>query len=224
MVKYSESTVFNVGAQAVVNTVNTVGVMGAGLALEFALRYPEMESEYKTLCAERRLMTGRVSYYHEGETVIVNFPTKAHFKYPSRLPWVEQGLRHFVSTYRQEGITSVAFPKLGCSRGGLEWSEVRPLMERYLAPLDIEVIICLDELPYAEGLEAEMVRRFNEVDHDFLFRDIRLNASQRDALDNARPIRRFFELDALPGIGDTTYRKLHKACSATEEPEQISLY
>lgn len=152
MLKYFEGSVFNVGAQALVNAVNCVGVMGAGIALAFKLRYPAMFEDYKIKCKNEKIITGKVDYYkNEDGTIIVNFPTKYHFKYPSQLIWIEQGLQDFVKTYQKHGITSVAFPKLGTGNGGLNWNEVKALMEKYLMNLDIDVYICLNNKKEAEG-------------------------------------------------------------------------
>ena len=111
MIKYFEGTIFNVDTQTVVNTVNCMGVMGAGIALEFMLRYPAMFEDYETKCKDKRIMTGKVDYYkNEDGSMIVNFPTKWHFKYPSKLIWIEQGLQDFVKTYQKTALLQWRFP------------------------------------------------------------------------------------------------------------------
>ena len=135
MITYLEGTVFNSNAEAVVNTINCVGVMNAGIALEFGLRYPEMLSEYQKKCKNKEIQTGKIYYYIAKDKTIVNFPTKWHFKYPSKLEWIEEGLRDFVKTYKQYGFKSVAFTKLGTLNGKLDWNDVKQLMEKYLSNL-----------------------------------------------------------------------------------------
>ena len=89
MIRYYQGTIFNVEADAIVNTVNTVGVMGAGIALEFALRYPKMLLYYQEKCKYSQIKTGVIDYYNTDGKCIVLFPTKEHFKFPSKLEWIE---------------------------------------------------------------------------------------------------------------------------------------
>lgn len=128
-------------AQTLVNTVNLVGVMGKGLALRFKQVYPEMFRAYQSACESRTIDVGRSWLYRTPRKWILNFPTKRHWRQPSRIEDIEQGLQFFVRTYAELGIYSVAFPALGCGNGELHWDVVRPLMERYLKPLPITVFI-----------------------------------------------------------------------------------
>lgn len=207
MITYFEGTVFNSGAEAFVNTVNTVGVMGAGIALEFALRYPDMFNDYKCKCDNKMLTVGKVDYY-QADKIIVNFPTKWHFKYPSQESWIEDGLKDFVETYKQYEFKSVAFPRLGCANGGLSWDRIKPLMEKYLSNLDVNVIICLDSLGYAEGKEKEMVEKFNKTSMEELMQNVKLNVKQQEALAMIKPIDRFWKIQKVKGLGITTYTKI----------------
>lgn len=95
-------------------------------------------------------------------TKIINFPTKHHWKYPSKLVWLKKWFEYFVQHYKERGIKSVAFPKLGTNAGRLPWEQVKDVMIEYLSKLNIPVCICLDELEEAEGIEKEMVRILNE--------------------------------------------------------------
>ena len=142
MIIYTEGTVFNAGAQAIVNTVNCDGFMGAGIALEFSLRYPKMLVDYETKCKNDLVKIGKVDYFNMGDTIIINFPTKQHFQFQSKLAWIENGLKDFVATYKKHNIESVAFPKLGTSNGGLNWDDVKSIMEGYLSKIDLKVYIC----------------------------------------------------------------------------------
>lgn len=153
MYDITEKSVFNVQADVLVNAVNTVGVMGAGIALEFKLRYPEMYKDYYTRCINNKVQVGKPYLYEN----ILNFPTKEHWKSPSRLEWLDKGLMYFSNSYKSMGIKSIAFPKLGCGRGGLDWEEVQKMMIYYFEPLkDIEITICLDT-KHPEGIESSMI-------------------------------------------------------------------
>jgi O-acetyl-ADP-ribose deacetylase (regulator of RNase III) len=142
VIHYEHGSVLDSDAQTLVNTVNTMGVMGKGLALEFKKRYPRMYDSYQALCKAGRLKTGNLHLYPVGERIILNFPTKAHWRAPSRIEYVEAGLQKLVKHFPELGITSIAFPRLGCGLGGLDWeSEVAPLMDRYLGELAINVYV-----------------------------------------------------------------------------------
>lgn len=209
MIIYYKGTVFNSGAEALVNTVNCVGFMGGGIALEYKLRYPEMFEDYAEKCKRKQIQTGKVDYYKYPDGVtIVNFPTKYHFKYPSQLSWIRQGLADFLLTYKQQGFSSVAFPKLGCGKGNLDWNEVKPVMEKMLGQVDIDVYICLDEVPAAQGVEKQMLDAFEAMTVDDISQVIKLNAKQKSALENSRPYRRFYEIALTGSIGKTTYERL----------------
>lgn len=125
-----------------VNTVNCVGVMGKGIALEFKKRYPKMYQQYKSDCEKGHIKAGEPVLYTDllGSS-IVNFPTKTHWKSPSLLKDIERGLDTFVRKYKEWGIESIAFPPLGCGNGGLSWDDVGPLMYQKLSSIDIPVEI-----------------------------------------------------------------------------------
>jgi O-acetyl-ADP-ribose deacetylase (regulator of RNase III)/uncharacterized protein YwgA len=127
-------------ARTLVNTVNCVGVMGKGVAQEFKKRYPEMFADYVERCARKRVKPGEPYHYHDLAGVsIINFPTKDHWRSPSRLSEIERGLDYFAAHFREWEITGIAFPPLGCGNGGLSWADVGPLMHRKLSGLGIDV-------------------------------------------------------------------------------------
>lgn len=129
-------------AQTPVNTVNCVGVMGKGVALEFKKRFPKMYEDYAARCERKKVRLGEPYLYRDLNGVtIVNFPTKDHWRSPSRLADIERGLDYFVDHYAEWGINSIAFPPLGCGNGGLAWSEVGPVIHAKLhrLPISIEV-------------------------------------------------------------------------------------
>lgn len=228
MIHYYEGTVFNTGAKAIVNTINCEGAMGAGLALEFMLRYPDMYDDYKSKCDRKLLKPGIVDYYVENEEcTIINFPTKWLFKFPSKIEWIEQGLQNFVETYKEHEITSVAFPKLGASNGGLAWDEVRAVMEKYLSDIDAEVFICTDTLQYAEGIEKQMLDYFNDASIDQIGEIVRLTAKQRKNIEAKKPYSRFWLISRTPSVGSKTYAGIFKhfydrAYYGKQDPVQVT--
>ena len=142
MITYVESDIFSSPAQTLVNTVNTVGVMGKGIAKTFKSIYPEMYEEYRQRCDSGELSIGNLFLYRTAHKWVLNFPTKRHWRQASRLADIAGGLDTFCQTYADEGMTSIAFPQLGCGNGGLDWeTQVRPLMERSLESLPIDIYI-----------------------------------------------------------------------------------
>ena len=138
---YLRTSIFDSSAHTLVNTVNCVGVMGKGLAKEFKSREPAMFRAYQALCDEKKLEPGLLWLWRGKNSWVLNFPTKLHWRSPSRLEWIEAGLAKFVDRYRDLGIESISFPRLGCGNGDLDWDEVRVIMERYLGDLTIPVFI-----------------------------------------------------------------------------------
>lgn len=129
-------------AQTLVNTVNCVGVMGKGVALEFKKRFPRMMKDYADRCERKAVRLGEPYLYtDEAGARIINFPTKGHWRSSSRLADIERGLDHVAAHAAEWGITSLALPPLGCGNGGLAWSEVGPLIYSKLhrLPIDVEV-------------------------------------------------------------------------------------
>jgi len=138
---YVTTRLFDSPAQTLVNTVNTVGVMGKGVAAEFKRRYPDMFRRYHELCEQGQLDIGKLYLHRTPNKWVLNFPTKKHWRNPSRIEYIEAGLRKFVETCTESGITSISFPQLGCGNGQLPWRVVRPVMEKYLSGLPIPVYV-----------------------------------------------------------------------------------
>jgi O-acetyl-ADP-ribose deacetylase (regulator of RNase III) len=141
MLSYVATSLFESPAQTLVNTVNTVGVMGKGIAAEFKRRYPEMFQRYKAFCDRKELQIGQLYVYRTPNKWVLNFPTKKHWRNPSKLDYIKAGLEKFALTYAEQGVSSVSFPQLGCGNGGLQWRDVQPVMEKYLAKLSIPVYV-----------------------------------------------------------------------------------
>jgi O-acetyl-ADP-ribose deacetylase (regulator of RNase III)/uncharacterized protein YwgA len=131
---------FESRAQTLVNTVNCVGVMGKGVAEQFKLRFPGMFDDYKIRTERKAVRLGEPYLYRDQSGArIINFPTKDHWRSPSRLADIEQGLDYLAAHAAEWEVTSIALPPLGCGNGGLEWSEVGPLIYRKLHKLPIDV-------------------------------------------------------------------------------------
>lgn len=146
MIEYKIGDILTDDSEALVNTVNCVGVMGRGIALQFKRRFPNNFKAYKTECARGRMKPGRVFVYDTGKMhpprYIINFPTKRHWRGKSRMADIESGLASLVDAIRSHQIHSIAIPPLGSGLGGLVWPEVRARMKSVLGELDdVKVII-----------------------------------------------------------------------------------
>jgi uncharacterized protein YwgA/O-acetyl-ADP-ribose deacetylase (regulator of RNase III) len=140
MVKVLIGDMFKSKAQTLVNTVNCVGIMGKGIALEFKKRFPEMHEDYVRRCEAKEVKLGQPYLYRSLlPPWILNFPTKDHWRSVSRLEDIVRGLRYLERRYREWGITFLAVPPLGCGHGQLEWRVVGPTLYRHLKRLDIPV-------------------------------------------------------------------------------------
>jgi len=137
-----KGNIFNTKAMAVVNTVNCVGAMGKGIALEYKLRFPDMFKEYQKICFNKILKPGQILPYRKSTPWILNFAIKDDWKYPSKEIWIEETLIKFVSSYKQMGIKSVAFPWMGAMNGGIPINTIKRIMRKYLQnieDIDVEV-------------------------------------------------------------------------------------
>jgi O-acetyl-ADP-ribose deacetylase (regulator of RNase III) len=141
MLVYLQTDLFASPAQTLVNTVNTVGVMGKGIAKSFKERYPEMFREYKRHCDRKELQIGTLLLWRGEDKWVLNFPTKTTWRLPSTMAYVQAGLEKFVASYEELGITSISFPPLGCGNGNLAWEQVKPLMESHLQDLPLQVYV-----------------------------------------------------------------------------------
>jgi O-acetyl-ADP-ribose deacetylase (regulator of RNase III) len=141
MITYVAGSLFDSPAQVLVNTVNTEGVMGKGIALQFRRVFPDMFTDYQSLCEKGEIGIGKLWIYKSSHKWVLNFPTKKSWRQPSRLEYVEAGLKKFAAEYSDFKIHSIAFPALGCGNGELDWTIVQPLMEKHLKTLPIDVFV-----------------------------------------------------------------------------------
>ncbi|WP_428261549.1 type II toxin-antitoxin system antitoxin DNA ADP-ribosyl glycohydrolase DarG [Haliangium sp.] len=146
MIRYTRGDILAAETEAVINTVNCVGVMGRGIALQFKRAFPENFKAYAAACRRDEVAPGRMFVFDTGRLTpprwIINFPTKRHWRNKSRIEDIEAGLVALVDEVRTRGIRSLAIPPLGCGLGGLRWSAVRPLIAQAFAGVDdVDVLV-----------------------------------------------------------------------------------
>lgn len=140
MINVGVGNLFDSKAQTLVNAVNCVGVMGAGIALEFKRRFPSMFEDYRARCRRGEVRLGKPYLFRPARPPwVLNFPTKGHWRDASQLADVVAGLEAVEARYKDWGLESLAVPALGCGMGQLEWRDVGPLLYRYLSRLGISV-------------------------------------------------------------------------------------
>ncbi len=179
MITYTHGNLLEAKADALVNTVNTVGVMGKGIALMFKEAFPENFKSYAKACEADEIKTGRLFVTERqsllGPKWIINFPTKKHWRNPTKLEWVVDGLQELKRFIVDHNIRSIAIPPLGCGNGGLDWNVVKPEIEKALGDLDnVEITVFeptrqyqnvakrsgVEKLTPSRALVAELIRRY----------------------------------------------------------------
>lgn len=164
MIHYVKGNLLDSKAEALVNTVNTVGVMGKGVALQFKQQFPENTKAYIKASKEGRIDIGKLlvvkdSSLHSGEKIIINFPTKTDWRKPSEYSYVEKGLQNLFQIIKEKDIKSIALPPLGAGHGGLNWVRVKQLLEEYLSPLnDVDIYIYEPTKDIQEILKKERAK------------------------------------------------------------------
>jgi O-acetyl-ADP-ribose deacetylase (regulator of RNase III) len=145
MLEFTSGDLLQADVEALVNTVNCLGAMGRGIALQFKNKFPENFKAYVVACKNQEVLPGRMFVFHTrtlcNPRYIVNFPTKRHWRDKSRMEDIETGLADLVRVIKARKIASIAVPPLGCGLGGLQWEEVRGLMEKALNLPDVRVLV-----------------------------------------------------------------------------------
>ena len=162
MIKLMQGNLLAAPVEALVNTVNTVGVMGRGIALQFKQAYPAMLRDYERACKAGEVKLGKMHVFDLGGLAggprwIINFPTKGHWRVNSRISDIEAGLKDLVATIKRLRIASIAIPPLGCGNGGLDWGEVRPRIEAALT--EVPGVTALIYAPGGAPQAADMAVR-----------------------------------------------------------------
>lgn len=222
---------FSSEAEAFVNTVNCVGAMGKGIALDFRRRFPQMFELYVEDCSRGRLKPGHVYYYPHDEKLILNFAIKGHWKYPSRIEWIESCLHQFVQEYRPKNIQSVAFPWMGAMNGGLPLEQIKAVTRKYLRVLtDIDVEVYEFDPNASDPLYEVLRDVVNSLSETTFAKESRLQ--KRTCLKIIESIRNG-QINSLPNlvnsgiIGEQSIDKLYLFLSryrkkADRQPQQLS--
>lgn len=203
MISVIEGSVFDTECDILVNTINCRGVMRAGIALEFALRYPKMYEAYVRDCDSCSVKTGKTYLYVSDGQKILNFPTKDDYKEPSLLDYLIDGLRYFVEHYKEYNAKSIAFPLLGCTNGGLDFEkEVKPIMLEYLSGIDMDVFICKNTSLMPESVEARMLEKAKNTNAFQIILDLQLdNISTEKLSESIQAVDRFWKLSLSKMVG-----------------------
>lgn len=179
MLRYTQGNLLEASTEALVNTVNEVGVLGKGIALQFRDAFPGSARAYEQACKRKEVQVGRVLLTETGNLSgprwVIHFPTKKHWRNPSQLQWVRDGLKDLARVLHERAIRSVAIPPMGCGNGGLDWTQVKREIELALGALpDVEVHVYeptrayhtapkrtgVETLTHSRALVAELVRRY----------------------------------------------------------------
>ena len=163
MIKYITGNILDSKADALINTVNTVGVMGKGIALQFKNAYQNNYKAYIDACKRNEVLVGKLfvvkdSNLNSGEKYIINFPTKKDWRKPSEYSFIDAGLDDLIHIIKEYKIQSIAIPPLGAGNGGLEWEKVKKIIEQKLSNLEIEIIVYEPTQHIKEQLKKERVK------------------------------------------------------------------
>lgn len=218
--------IWNTKCSVLVNTVNCEGVMGAGIALEARLRYPEMYQAYKTHCQNGLLTIGKLWLYTKSKPYwILNFPTKTRWKLPSKIEYLESGLNKFCEIYEKKQIDSIAFPILGASHGGLSETLVIDIMTRFLDNLKINVEIYRYDPTASDDFFRDFKSYLLNTDINTLAKETKIRKQYLEILFNElsknNNIYQVNQLKKIKGIGEVTLEKIFKF--KQDENQQRSL-
>jgi len=209
--KIITGNIFTTNCDVIVNTVNCVGVMGAGIALECRLRYPDMYVKYKSLCKRNLIEVGKLWLYKSDEKWILNFPTKRDWKFPSKAEFIHKGLQKFIEVYEQKDIQSIAFPMLGADKGGIKVETTLSLLQEYLDPLPIDIELYQYDPEASDDLfdKLAVFLLSNDVSYLSNITKIRKNYIEK-AIEASKSgdIKQLNQLGRVEGIGIKTLEKL----------------
>lgn len=163
MIHYQTGNLLDSDAMALVNTVNTIGVMGKGIALQFKNMFPNNFKLYANACKEKEVKIGRLLVTEEetllkGKKIIINFPTKTNWRLPSEYNYIEAGMTELVKVLKEKNIKTIAIPPLGSGNGGLDWNKVKVIMEKHLSGLACEIYIYEPSTVIQEVMKKERVK------------------------------------------------------------------
>lgn len=222
-----KGNIFTSNCQTLVNAVNCVGVMGAGIAYEYRLRYPQMYHRYAELCQQHKMKIGALWLYKNDKKWVLNFPTKNHWKFETKPEYLEKGLQKFMETYKDKGIESIAFPLLGASLGGLSEEISINIMKKYLDECDIPVeIYYFDPMVY-----DDVYLHFKTIWNSIHEKELATKSGLR--IDFVRKVKQALERDdirslsrllGVNGIGEQTLEKSFRFIDTYQEADtQLNL-
>jgi O-acetyl-ADP-ribose deacetylase (regulator of RNase III) len=163
MINYKTGNLLESKAEALVNTVNTIGVMGKGIALQFKNIFPNNFKLYSKACKSKEVKVGQLFVTEEealltGKKIIINFPTKTNWRLPSEYQYIEAGLAELVKVIKEKKIKSIAIPPLGSGNGGLDWNKVKLILEKHLSDVDCDIYVYEPSASIQEALKKERVK------------------------------------------------------------------
>jgi O-acetyl-ADP-ribose deacetylase (regulator of RNase III) len=211
MIIEKRGNIFTTKAQTIVNTINCVGVMGAGIAYEFRLRHKDMFERYVELCEKKQIDIGKLWIYKDSDRKILNFPTKYDWKYPTKEKYLHLGLQKFIDSYQKRGIESVAFPLLGVQKGGLSEEKSLEIMHSYLSKCDIDVEIWHFDPMAKDDLFEKFVAILQEYDLSTLKKESGVGLAILKKIVDAVKLEHINSMSSLlqiKGVGDKTIEKL----------------
>lgn len=228
MIVERTGNIFKSECQTIVNTINCFGVMGAGIAFEFRLRHPEMYEKYKKLCEQKKIQIGTLWIYTVNPNQkILNFPTKDDWKKPTNINYLEKGLEKFINTYSSKNITSIAFPLLGASHGGLSPDVSLTIMKYFLVKCDIPIEIWTYDSSASDDLFESFKVRFQSNDFSLLSKQTSITPSMLAKIENGlkeKRIRTISGLLNLQGIGEKTVERIFQYMHSEPVTEQRTLF
>lgn len=163
MIKFKVGNILDSDAQALINTVNTIGVMGKGIALQFKKAFPDNFKAYQAACKQNKVQIGKLFVTLDrnlasGEKIIINFPTKKDWRKPAEYEYIEKGLDDLVEVIKKYEIKSIAIPPIGAGNGGLDWGKVKKIIEEKLQHIDIDIFVYEPTKALKEQLKSERVK------------------------------------------------------------------
>lgn len=211
--KIISGNIFSSKCKCIVNTVNCVGVMGAGIALECKLRWPDMFADYSMKCKTKTVRIGSVDLFKANNRWIINFPTKNHWRNPSKIEYLEQGLQSFRNLATVTPLVSVAFPILGSQNGGLNPEIVLNLMKSALTELPCEIEIYKYDFKAYDDLFEHFKDAIFRISIEELHEKTNIRKSLIDLVRNEIMTGKYFQINQLGkirGLGQGTLEKIFR--------------
>lgn len=225
MIVERRGNIFTTKAKTIVNTVNCVGVMGAGIAYEFRLRHNDMYKKYVELCNHKKLDIGKLWIYRDKQRDILNFPTKYDWRYPSKEEYLHRGLQKFVETYHSKNIESIAFPLLGAQKGGISSERSLEIMSSYLDLDDIDVEIWHFDPMASDDLFESFVATLEEYDIEFIKKETSIGIAILKKIVEATKLTHINSMSSLlqvKGVGEKSLEKLFRF--TLNKKEEVTLF